>query len=133
MKFISIATAFALTALVASAAPSGDGTFALVERDTPTCWLDDKIGGTCNWKCEQRGASSGSCKTGTCVCSGAKTRRSLDEVFDLGKRDAQVHHMQKRWSCQVGAIGGKGLSNALCSASCADATGGKKDGYCNSE
>lgn len=41
--------------------------------------------------------------------------------------------MHKRWSCQIGEIGGKGLSNALCSASCADASGGKKDGYCNDQ
>lgn len=45
MKFFAVATILALVAALASAAPSADNTFSIVERDTPTCWLDDKIGG----------------------------------------------------------------------------------------
>ena len=46
MKFFTAFTILAITVAASiSAAPSNDGTFSIVERDTPTCWLDDKIGG----------------------------------------------------------------------------------------
>ncbi|CEH15591.1 hypothetical protein CBOM_04347 [Ceraceosorus bombacis] len=134
MKFFAIASTFAIVAAFASAA-AVDSSFELVEaRETPTCLIDGAISGACNLKCEHRGAKSGSCSSGTCVCSYRK--RSEDEhsammakrAEDLASRD-----LVRRLSCQVGNIGPLNSGDALCSASCLDATGGKKDGHCNED